>query len=224
MRRKVGLVQGQAGDRLHRALEVVEGEGRAQELEGHGAILELAAQPTQPRGQDAPVVGGHGRAGGGGQSAWPCGRRPRCGALSRPRPRPPAPPRRAVRSGRARAPRSSARRPGANSACARARRRAPRAPGAAAGPGAELGFKGAQGVGAAGAPVLPREEARPGRPGRALEFASAGRGQGEIAHRDHPLLAGRGAVAQVGQGRVAALVAEGVELLDIAELEAGSGR
>ena len=42
-------------------------------------------------------------------------------------------------------------------------------------------------------------------------------GQGQVADGDHP----GGAGADIGQGRVAALVAEGVELLDIAQLETG---
>ena len=47
------------------------------------------------------------------------------------------------------------------------------------------------------------------------------RGEGKIADRDHAG-AGQGlGLAQVGQGGVAALVAEGVELLDIADLEPG---
>ena len=73
---------------------------------------------------------------------------------------------------------------------------------------------------AAPPPVLPGEEARPGRPGGVGHggFDGVGR-QGQIAHRDDP----RGAGAHVGQGRIAALVAEGVELLDIAELEACLG-
>ncbi len=44
-------------------------------------------------------------------------------------------------------------------------------------------------------------------------------GQPEIADRDHP----RGPGAHFGARRVAALVAEGVELLDVAEIEPSLG-
>src|SRR5690606_14416014 len=77
-----------------------------------------------------------------------------------------------------------------------------------------------QGRGAAGAPILPRKEPRPGGPlavGRVR--IDRRRREGEITYRDHP--GPSGPVPQIRQGGVAALVAEGVELLDVAEFEPG---
>ena len=70
------------------------------------------------------------------------------------------------------------------------------------------------------APVLPGEDPRPGPPLAAGEVGVHGRrGQRQVAHGNDPRRAA--AVAQVGQGRVAAAVAEGVELFHEAQVELG---
>ena len=59
---------------------------------------------------------------------------------------------------------------------------------------------------------------RPRGPNRLRRIHGLGR-ERQIADRDHA--ARRRILAQVGQRRVAPLVAEGVELFDVADLEAG---
>ena len=92
--------------------------------------------------------------------------------------------------------------------------------GVGAGPGAQGRFDGGQGRWAPGAPVLPREDVRPRPPLAAGEVGVDGGGrQRQIADRDHPRL--RITAAEVGHRRIAALVAEGVELFDIPKVKAG---
>ena len=80
------------------------------------------------------------------------------------------------------------------------------------------GQNGVQQGGTTLTPVLPREEPRPGRPDGVWRVGVDGvGGQAQIADRDDP----RGAGSDLGPGCVATLVAEGVELLDIAQLEPG---
>ncbi len=64
------------------------------------------------------------------------------------------------------------------------------------------------------APILPGEIGVPGRPMRPEQLFARAAGEGEIADRQDV----RGAIAGLG---VTAAVAEGVELLDIAEVEPG---
>ncbi len=89
---------------------------------------------------------------------------------------------------------------------------------------------GVQHGGAAAPPVLPGEEACPGRPQGVGGVGVDGAGrEGQIADRDHPrgIRAVQGPRAwaddgpHVGHRRVAAAVAEGVELLHITDLEPG---
>src|SRR5437867_13274943 len=56
---QVLLVQADAGQRLHESLQLQEREGGRQELEDNGAILQLAPNASQRRGQDAPVIERH---------------------------------------------------------------------------------------------------------------------------------------------------------------------
>ena len=60
-------MQADAGQRLHESLQLQEREGRRQELEDNGAILQLAPNASQRRGQDAPVIERHQRAKGAGR-------------------------------------------------------------------------------------------------------------------------------------------------------------
>ncbi len=76
--------------------------------------------------------------------------------------------------------------------------------------------------GAAAPPVLPREEPGPRRPGRVRRLGlDRFGGEGQITHRDHPRRVRTLDRAHVGHGRIAAAVAESIELLHIAEIEAG---
>ena len=72
----------------------------------------------------------------------------------------------------------------------------------------------------AAAVVLPREEERERRPARAGRVRIGGC-EREIPDGDHARGRAGGPGAQVRRGQVAARVAEGVELLDVAEIEAG---
>ena len=59
---EVLLVEAHAGEGFDHPLELEQGEGGRQELEDDRAVLELAAQPAEGGGEDAPVVEGHGPA------------------------------------------------------------------------------------------------------------------------------------------------------------------
>ena len=211
------LVQMPPRDRLHGPLQFGECELGRQKFKHHRAVFQFGAQPRNRGGENAAVVEAHGDAERGQRLARQCRRRGRRGAPPRP-----VPLRRAARSGRARAPRPNAR--------PRCRNRAARDPCAASARAVsgcslcpahlvEFGKDVALDDGGPRlAPVLPGEEAVPGLEGRARRARAVvvgGAGQREIADR------GDMDVGVAGL-RVPAAIAEGVELLDIAEPQARS--
>ena len=181
-----------------------------QQLEDHRAVLELAPQAAERR---SPGCGGGPRAwarpAAGSQRGGPGVRRPRRG-----RGRPPAParPRRAVRSAPAPARRSSATPPRPKTMSARCRRSGRRAVAGGAHPGLERRRDHAvDHRRPACAPVLPGEEPHQSRQ-RASHGATVGLAhQRQVGHRDVR------AVLPAVSRRIAVAVAEGVELLDVAE-------
>jgi len=208
---EVLLVQGDAADRLHGALQRREGEGLGHQFEDHRAVLQLAAQAAEARGEDAAVVGDHRRAEADGAGL---GRRAALGA--------------GAVAGRLRreaglveqlvALQNAFLVPG-RAVHGEQQAHAGEAALRAAGPlGQRREDARVDDVGSPAPPVFPREEVEEWRPGGIGCAGLLGeRGQRQVAYGDHP----RHARADVGQRRLAALVAEGVELLDEAELEPG---
>src|SRR5262245_20110585 len=53
------LMQQRAGDSLDRLLQVVKGELGREQLEHHGAVFQLAPEPSEGSGEDAAMVESH---------------------------------------------------------------------------------------------------------------------------------------------------------------------
>ena len=213
---EVLLVQAASGDRLDGALQFGEREFARHQLEHHRAVFQLGAQPRDRGREDAAVIEPHRFA----QSAGSLAAQRR---LRGRRDAPPRPvrPRTAARSGRAPFPRptgsrrrrstTAAARGGRARAPARACRSAPPIPRSSGSDRSGRGYSGrcsrqsSQGKkryqGSKPAPAARRAASVVGHPR-----------EREIADRDHVR-------AGVARPRMPAAIAEGVELLDIADVE-----
>src|SRR5712671_178796 len=209
------LVQMPAGDRLHGGLQVGQGELARHQLENHRTVFELGAQPRDGGRQDTAMVVPHRLAQGGQVRALERGL---AAVVARLLDQPGFVEQFVAVEHLLLVPWASAGGETLAQAFAPAERTGWIVARLVAGPGVERGQdRVVENVGAAGAPVLPREEAVPWlEPGarRSQRRTVRQAGERQIADRDRV----RPAVAGAG---MPAAIAEGAELLDIADRKPG---